>query len=499
MTGPAPDVPDRMRSVSRVDHRVLAAGVVLALVIHVALLALSRTVLLEWRWVNQPVHSVMEAMGSFIALFIAPLLLSLERRGDGTSFNRRIAVALIVMGTLDGLHALAHAGNAFVFLHSAATFGGGLMLSFVWLPGRWVRRWARVPMWAPFSACLLLGAGVFLWPALVPQMVDDGQFTVAAKALNVAGGLLLFAAAARLALAWKRARNTDDLLFVAHAILFGAAAIMFEESRLWDAAWWGWHVLRLLAFTVALWYVVESLRYDEELALRADALLDANAELERYAHAASHDMQEPLRSIEGFSALLAEEYADRLDDRGLQWLGFLTTSARQMSALVRDQLEYARTNAVDRPHGPVDLNAVMASAMEFLEAAVSERAATVTVDELPTVHGDPGQLRQLFVNFVTNALKYSDGPPVVHVEAARGADEWVVSFIDEGIGIPIESREQVFVMFKRLVRRSRVPGTGLGLAMCRRVAERHGGRVWVDANPRGKGSRFRVTFPVSRG
>jgi PAS domain S-box-containing protein len=187
---------------------------------------------------------------------VATVLLALERRGKGTSANLWIAGALISMGALDAFHAVVHAGDVFVWLHSTATFVGGLMFALVWLPATGLQECPRGWVFWVCGAGVALGVGSLLFPEALPTMVRDSRFTPAARWLNIAGGVLFFSAAARLIQLHRRTDNVDDLLFCLHCTLFGAAAIMFEQSQLWDAPWWGWHLLRLAAYGVALWFVL---------------------------------------------------------------------------------------------------------------------------------------------------------------------------------------------------------------------------------------------------
>ncbi|MCA9246590.1 MAG: PAS domain S-box protein [Planctomycetales bacterium] len=251
---------------------------------HVFCLIASHTFLRDFVWDHHPVHAAVEMTGAIIAFFVAYVLIRLERRGVGTHFNLQITAALIGMGLLDGLHALTYAGQSFVWLHSTATFVGGVLFATVFLPSRWFT--AR-PLWLPWSAfivALLLGTVSMAWPEWTPNMIvatpaQAGQFTLWAKLLNIVGGVCLLASAAQLVRFYRKARNHDDLLFCLHCALFGAAAIMFEQSRLWDFAWWGWHILRLAAYGVALWFIVRTER--ETLDGLMQRLEEANQALER--------------------------------------------------------------------------------------------------------------------------------------------------------------------------------------------------------------------------
>lgn len=228
----------------------------LSLTVHVVFVVLGSTVLSDVKWLHEPFHAAVEMCGSVIALLVAWLLISLERRGEGTSYNVWVSGALAGMGVLDGLHAVVTVGNEFVWLHSLATFVGGALFVMVWIPKDFTRpqRW---PL-AVFVATFVVGLISILIPSTLPRMVVDRQFTFTAKALNLGGGVLMLAAAARLVMTWRESRNDDDLLFCLHAALFGGAAIMFEQSKLWDLPWWGWHLLRLAAYGVALWFVLRS-------------------------------------------------------------------------------------------------------------------------------------------------------------------------------------------------------------------------------------------------
>lgn len=278
-------LPDRKSEVTHLGRTLwIIMGVSLA--IHVTCLVLGSTVLRDFRWPHHPVHAAVEIAGGLIALWVAWMLMTLQRRGIGTSFNVWIAGALIGMGLLDGLHALVHAGHEFVWLHSTATFVGGALFATVWLPSESQKRVAGWWPWVVATSVMAFGILSMACPQYTPRMLVENElgekvFTLWAQGLNVVGGLLLFAAAIRMILTWRITKNVDDLLFCLHCTLFGAAAVMFEQSQLWDLPWWGWHGLRLLAYGVALWFVVLSDRRDaEDLRRRATDLSQYSAIIE---------------------------------------------------------------------------------------------------------------------------------------------------------------------------------------------------------------------------
>ncbi|MES1257264.1 MAG: ATP-binding protein [Acidobacteriota bacterium] len=231
-----------------------------------------------------------------------------------------------------------------------------------------------------------------------------------------------------------------------------------------------------------------------------DSLTESNAALEQFAWVASHDLQEPLRTMGAFSQLLARNYAGRLDDEADRILSFIVKAASRMKSLVEDLLAYARiTTEVERP-ASVALDEDLETAITHLSQAVLASGARVTHDALPTVHADRGQMVRLFQNLVGNALKYRkpDEPPTVHIAAQRNGPEWLFSVRDNGIGFDPRYASLIFAPFKRLHSSAEYPGTGVGLAICSRIVTTHGGRIWAESAP-GDGSTFFFTLPVDGG
>ncbi|WP_221091306.1 PAS domain S-box protein [Deinococcus aquaedulcis] len=224
-------------------------------------------------------------------------------------------------------------------------------------------------------------------------------------------------------------------------------------------------------------------------------LARSNTELERFAFVASHDLQEPLRSIASFSELLDRRYGGRLDDQGRQYLGIVTRGAQRMKSLIDDLLVFSRLNAVHEPFTQVDMNAVLREALARLHAATEAAGAQIKVGPLPVVSGAPEELTRLVQNLLGNALKFRrDGvPPEVCVLAQAEAGLWHFTVADNGIGIEPQYQHKVFEMFQRLHIRDRYEGTGLGLAIVRKIAERHGGAVWLDSEP-GRGTTVHFTL-----
>jgi light-regulated signal transduction histidine kinase (bacteriophytochrome) len=221
----------------------------------------------------------------------------------------------------------------------------------------------------------------------------------------------------------------------------------------------------------------------------------SNQELERFAFVASHDLQQPLRTISGFLQLLEHQSRDRLDAQSREYVGYALRGSEHMSRLIDDLLTYSRVARDDRPLNPVDLAEAWDSAVEQLHEWIEETGARITRAELPVVPGDEVQLTQAFANLIGNAVKYrSDAAPEVRADAKRINGGWQISVQDNGIGIDQRDHERIFEMFRRLHTEDEVEGTGVGLALVKRIVERSGGDIAVDSEP-GRGSRFVLHMP----
>jgi len=226
-------------------------------------------------------------------------------------------------------------------------------------------------------------------------------------------------------------------------------------------------------------------------------LQKSNTDLERFAFVASHDLQEPLRMVTSFSQMLTRKYKGRLDGQADGYLEHIENGTRRMAALIEDLLSYSQIVHSTEKGVPVDCNVALSEVLESCRVTIEENGAIVTSDPLPVVDGEEGQISQLLHNLLTNALKYrrSDVAPQVHVSARNAANEWIFSVRDNGIGIAAEYLQQIFIIFKRLHKKTEYPGTGIGLALCQRIIEGRAGRIWVESEP-GVGSTFYFTWPA---
>ncbi|GAB3676582.1 MEDS domain-containing protein [Halopiger thermotolerans] len=238
------------------------------------------------------------------------------------------------------------------------------------------------------------------------------------------------------------------------------------------------------------------IQFELERTQRERALEESNERLEQFAYAASHDLQEPLRMVTSYLQLLERRYGDAFDEDGEEFLEFAVDGAERMREMIDGLLAYSRVETQGDPFEPVDLDALLDDVREDLQIQIDETGAEIAAAQLPRVSGDASQLRQVFQNLLENAITYSgDEPPRIRVDATRRGREWVLSVEDDGIGIDPADQDRVFTVFDRLHSREEYEGTGIGLALCQRIVERHGGDIWVDSEP-GAGSTFSFTLPA---
>ena len=259
-----------------------------------------------------------------------------------------------------------------------------------------------------------------------------------------------------------------------------------------------WSTREEVFFTVIARDITERKQAQEQLERYAAELERSNQELQQFAYVASHDLQEPLRMVVSYLQLLEQRYKGRLDTDADEFIGYAVDGASRMQTLLYDLLAYSRVVTRGRSFEPADCQEVLGQTLANLKVAIEESGAQVTHDDLPSVMADGTQLGQLFQNLIGNAIKFrGDRRPEVHVGAVQGKGEWVFSVRDNGIGIASQHMDRIFLIFQRLHTRGKYPGTGIGLAICKRIVERHGGRIWVESEP-GKGSTFYFTIPEGK-
>jgi PAS domain S-box-containing protein len=241
--------------------------------------------------------------------------------------------------------------------------------------------------------------------------------------------------------------------------------------------------------------ITERRKAEERLARKAEELARSNTELEQFAYIASHDLQEPLRMIGSYLQLIERRYKGRLDPDADEFIAYAVDGAQRLQAMINGLMEFSRVQSRGMPFKPIDAEKILGDALVNIKMAVDESRAVITHDPMPTVTVDADQILRVFQNLITNAIKFrGKEPPRIHISAAKKDDAWIFSVKDNGIGIDEEYRDRLFILFRRLHGKE-YPGTGIGLAVCKRIVERHGGKIWVDSKT-GAGSTFYFTIPV---
>ncbi len=242
--------------------------------------------------------------------------------------------------------------------------------------------------------------------------------------------------------------------------------------------------------------ITEKKQVEEALRNYATELERSNQELRQFAYVASHDLREPLRMVSSYVQLLERRYKGKLDADADDFISYAVDGVTRMQNLIDDLMVYSRVNTRGKEFAPTDCNAVLEHTLADLQLTIEDSAAVVTRDTLPTVMVDDSQLGQLFQNLISNAIKFrGETPPFIHISAVQQEREWLFSVSDNGIGIDPGDNDRIFVIFQRLHSREKYPGTGIGLAICKKIVERHGGRIWIESQP-GDGSTFYFTIPA---
>ena len=325
----------------------------------------------------------------------------------------------------------------------------------------------------------------------------EQAFTYVFIAIGVGAGVLLIAAG----LLWRGLRRSvlrpiDDLASQTQLVAAGSLGRQIVQSGPSEIFDLGRDVDIMRARLAAQIEGIERARL--RLQQRGAELARSNSDLEQFAYVASHDLSEPLRKVTNFCQLLERQYADQLDDKARQYIGFMVDGAKRMQRLINDLLSFSRVGRTTEDFVPVDLDKALSRALTNLDETITAAGAEVVNAGLPTVPGDPTLLAALLQNLVANAVKYRspDRPARVEISAERDGDQWLFTVDDTGIGIDPQYSERIFTIFQRLHLRDEYGGTGIGLALCRKIVDFHRGRIWL-AEKADPGARFQFTLPVT--
>ena len=301
-------------------------------------------------------------------------------------------------------------------------------------------------------------------------------------------------------------KEYQDLYYLCHKQLVETRSPQVHEIRMVrkdDAPFWVRIDISIsqgidgsMRFRAVIIDISERKRTEDKLLQAMAEWIRSNEELEKFAYVASHDLQEPLRMVSSFVRLLEKRYKGKLDQDADDFINFAVDGSNRMHILITDLLAYSRVGRQAKELEETSCEVVLDHALSNLQLVIEQSSAVVTRDPLPVVTGDDSQLAQLFLNLIGNAVKFcKNRTPHIHVSAKRKRNQWVFSVRDNGIGIEPEYYERIFSIFQRLHGGQEYPGTGIGLAICRKVVERHGGKIWVESRP-GSGSTFYFTIPV---
>lgn len=251
-----------------------------------------------------------------------------------------------------------------------------------------------------------------------------------------------------------------------------------------------------IIFGLVIGHILTRLKKTEGiLKQQAEELARSNAELEQFAYVASHDLQEPLRMVSSYVQLLARRYKDKLDADADDFIDYAVDGANRMQQLINDLLTYSRLGTLKKDFKSTDCDTLLAQVLENLQVVIKESNALIELKSLPTITCDSATIGQVFQNLINNAIKFRNvHPPHIRIAAEEQDDEWIFSVCDNGIGIDPKYAERIFLIFQRLHDRKTYPGTGIGLSICKKIVERHGGRIWVASHP-GEGSTFYFSIP----
>jgi len=517
-------------------HIALFTGIALSFLIAMLL----KTFRQDYLYFNSLLHSSMETLGAFIALAMAVLLFDRKHEKFGGKFFS-IAVGFLGMGLLTGFHAITWQGNGLILLISISNLLGGFFFSLIYVKSFSIYKDTTFNRWLPLIVAVglvILAVWTFLFRKTLPAMAIEGKFTTAAIAFNSLGGILFILAGGQILYDYHLSKKLGIYFLAAMSFFFGLSGLMFTVSSLWSLTWWFLHIIRLVAYMLVVAFMYHEFKVaDEELKLYRDNLENlvkqrtveladtneqlsaeiqvrklaqaelekqkselkrSNEDLEQFAFIASHDLKSPLQSIAAHSQLLTELYKGKLDADADKYIANILDGIFRMKEIIDDLLTYSRVTTQLIAFSSFDSNKAFRQSLVNLQDEIEKSGTEINSDSLPKIRGDPTQICELFQNLIGNAIKYSAPKPKIQVRARKKDNEWIFSVSDNGIGIDPKYYEQIFIVFKRLHNRKEYSGTGVGLAICKKIVERHGGKIWVESEP-GKGSTFYFTIPDTGG
>jgi signal transduction histidine kinase len=492
-----------MRKVKRGhSYQLLAAIVICSIAVHVISVILWKDV----RFINETLHSAIEATGAVIAIFMAILLLwGREGEYDGRLFL--MAMGFLGMGVLDAFHAATTVEKGFVLLRSMAGLIGSLWFFLIWLPGLAPKKdkWKRLLLSIVTAGCVLFGIWTTSVRWALPEMTQGGRFTATAITINLIAGVLFAASAVRFIVDFHRSERPDIFLFACMAMLFGIAQLSFPFSALWDVTWWLWHALRLIAYILVLGVAVFERReaedkikkLNQDLQYHAAKLEASYKDMESFSYSASHDLRSPLINIHALSRLLVKDYGDGLDDNGRQLLNRIQENVKKMEQLINDLLAFSHVSSKEIRTSEINMEALTKEVFEEFRPTIRNRSVQLKMKDLPSAYGDQSMMRQVFANLFSNAIKFTKAKEIAIIEVGGNTEgnENIYYVKDNGAGFDMVHADKLFALFHRLHSQNEFEGTGIGLVIIKRIIDKHGGRVWAEGKPN-EGAKFCFSLPI---
>ncbi len=448
---------------------------------------------------NPRVDSICNGLNAYIAFNLAILLVLSSKYRGGSSYGF-VASGLFSFASFAVVNSFTEQLKAMVWL----ALLGHLFMSFffllAWLPiapqGKGRKVIPLIPYFA-LGGCITLGILMLVYEDLLPLGLKGIWFSASVNTLNVISGfnfLLTF----YFGFFVRRNRMEDyDAPLLSIALFSSVSCLCLPLTYLWGPRWWLLHGLELSAYLIAFCYKFIAYRkLQSKLAETTRQLAVSNRDLEQFAYAVSHDLQEPLRMITSYLALLTKRYQGKLDGTADEFIGFAVDGAARMQVLISELLGYCRLGQEPPQTEPVDTSLVVERTLHNLKLLIQESGATFTYSPLPTVAGSESQLIRLFQNLIDNAIKYhGEEPPQIEIAAKPVSDRFLFTVTDNGMGFEQKHASRIFVIFQRLGNKSDRKGTGIGLAACKRIVEMHGGSIWAKSSP-GQGTTFYFTLPA---
>jgi len=485
-------------------YAILATIFIFSLTLHFVSYLISTQYYTEIRWVHYPAHTFLEISGSIVGMVVAWLVVKTSDLNNEDHSGQIIAIGLTPVAFFDGVHALFHAGQSFVWFHSIAVFIGGLGFSLLLLPFK-IRK--RIRFKFSFLIVLVIIALVSLmFPYRVPKMVIDSKFSGAAIFLNVTGGLLMLVSSVKLIFIYLDRKNFDDLLFVFHLLFFGLAALMFQGSQLWDISWWGWHFLRFIAYAMAFGFGFQALFQTrakilarEDIDQLVSKLQGQNEELSQLTYRVSHDLKGPILNISGLTDILSMSLQDRDYNVSDEIVGRLKNSIEKLKDVLDGIIDLLVLGKNQSNTEEINFEKMMERVKDVYSYMLSEGNIKVSweINLKKPFHAPKIKIEQILENLVSNSIKYYDQDkkdPFVKILVEEYENQLRILVTDNGLGIPVENHAQVFNMFDRFHDKSF--GSGLGTYLVKQNIEALDGTIDFESSP--EGTLFDVRLPLSK-